>query len=279
VIINRLGFESYLKNLPDGRNRVAVARALAEVAREDQAAAREQGTYSFLPAAEPSGWWQWLLGFLTQPVPALVAAAGLILSVGLLAWWFNRYQQLNHANQELLAQLRQGRSEQEKLQQDVRDRDQRFAAEQDQIKQLEQKLQQQEKQLRETQTSAGGRFTPATTVFWVLSSGGLRNLNDPLARPGEVRLSKNAKNVELKFPIREKTRYAGYRVLLQTFDGRQTLWMEDLPAQPPRQEGQYVILRRPASQFANAAYKLTLTLREAGGDETTRDYYFTVVKQ
>lgn len=271
------GFESYLKNLPDGRDRVAVARALAEVVEGDRAiaAAREGEPVSPLAAAEPTGW-QWLLGILTQPVPALVSIAGVVVLAGLLVWWFNRYQELNHAHRELLADAQQRQAQQEKLLQDVSDRDRQLAAEQNRAKQLEQKLQQREKQLREALAGAGGQFTPATTVFWVLSSTGLR---DPFARPGEVRLGGNAKNVELKFPIREKKRYTGYRVLLQTLDGRQTLWMENLPAQPPRQDGQYVILVRPASQFANAAYKLTLTLHETGGGETTRDYYFTVVKQ
>jgi hypothetical protein len=275
---DRSGFESYLKNLPDGQDRVAVARALAEVAGEEQAAAREQETPGFLPAAEPSGWWEWLPGFLTQPVPALISVAGLIVLAGLL-WWFNRYQQLNRAHQELLAEAQQRQTRQEKLQQDVRDRDQQLTAEQKRVEQLEQKLEQREKQLREAQAVAGGQFAPATTVPWILSPTGLRGLNDPPAPPEEVGLGKNAKTVELKFPIREKARYVGYRVLLQTFDGKRTLWMEDLPAQPPERDGRYVVIRRPARQFTNAAYKLTLTLYKAGGDETTRDYYFTVVKR
>jgi hypothetical protein len=270
---DRLRLESYLNSLPDGWHKVTVARALVKVIDEERLDAQAETIRpaAALPVSKSVGLWQTLFGWLTQPVPAFVMATGLILFVGALIWLILRNQHLSQDKEQLLAQMQQREARQE---QSLREVERKLSDEQARATQLQQELE-REKQLREAQPPVPSPALSLPMISWPLSSTAVR---DP-SKPAEtVRLNPRAKTVALVIPVKGKQNYTGYEVELKTEDGKQILWKDSQPHIPPIRSGQNIVFHRPASQFTEASYKLTLTLI-SDKETKTRDYYFAVVKQ
>jgi len=266
---DRPQLESYLDKLPDGWREVSVARALIEVIDEENAIEKPVAiqTVAASLATEPSGWRQTFAAWLAQPVPAFVMVTGLIVLGGALIWLI----QLSHDKEQLLAQTQQREARQERS---LREVERKLAEEQTSNAQLRQELE-RERRLREPQAPVQSPAVSSPMISWLLSSTAIR---DP-GQPSEtVRLDPKAKTVALIIPVRGKQKYTGYEVELKTEDGKRILWKDSLPNTPPIRSGQNIVFYRPAREFAEASYKLTLTL--ISDQETrTRDYYFTVAGQ
>lgn len=270
-VAERRQLESYLSRHPDGSHKVIVARALAGVVEIAPSRKPESSALAAFvrPVSDSVGLWPRLLALFKQPVFALACVTGLLFSSGVLIWLLQRNQRLSQDNQQLRALSEQHAQRQAQLQRDVRELEERKIAEQKRAMQLEEELA-REKQLRPAQTPPN-----SNNPFWILSAVVLK---DPSAKPGTVPLNRATKAVDLKIPAAAGKSYTGYRVLLRTID-RQRLWEENLLHTPPPRAGRFIIFTRPASEFAETGYQLTLTLIEANGTETTCDYYFTVERQ
>jgi anti-sigma factor RsiW len=266
---DRRQFESYLDKLPDGWREVAVARALVKVIDKEEAVEKPVTvqTAAASLATEPSGWRQTLAGWLAQPVPALVMAIGLIALGGATIWLI----QSSRDKEQMLAQMQQRDAQKE---QSLREAERKLVEEQTSNAQLRQELE-REKQLRETAPAVQSPAVSLPMILWPLSSPLLR---DPSQPSETVRLDPRAKTVKLAIPARGKQKYTGYEVELKTEDGKQILWKDNQPNTAPIRKGPNIVFYRPAREFAEASYKLTLTL--ISDQETkTRDYYFTVTMQ
>jgi hypothetical protein len=265
--------ESYLDTLPDGWHEVAVARALTKVIDEEEAVEKPETIQSAVvpQASEPVGLRQRLAALLAQPVPALVMASGLIALGGALVWMSQRNGQLSHDKEQLLAQMRERDTLHE---QSLRGEQRKLTEEQSRAAQLQQELE-REKQLREAQPPVQSPAISLPMIRWSLSSMLVRDPGQPAET---VRLDPKAKTIALIIPVRGQQEYTGYEVELKTEDGKHILWKDSQPNSPPIRSGQNIIFHRPAREFVETSYKLTLTLFSAG-ESRTRDYYFTVVKQ
>ncbi|MGH9837538.1 MAG: hypothetical protein ACREEM_02005 [Blastocatellia bacterium] len=272
---DRPQLESYLDKQPDGWRELAVARALTKVIDAEDTAGKPETIrpVAVSPAPEPVGWRQMLVDWVARPVPALAMATGLIVLGSLLTWLILRNWQLNHDKEQLLAQMQQRDARQEQTQ---RETERKLAEVEARATQSEMELQEREKQLREVQASFQSPAVASPMIPWLMSSASLRGPGQP---PDTVRLDPKAKTIALTIPVRGNQRYTGYEVELKTEDGnKQILWKDSQPYTPPIRRGENVIFHRPAKEFAQTSYKLTLTLISAGQPKT-RDYYFTVVKQ
>ncbi|MGH9767793.1 MAG: hypothetical protein ACREAB_10205 [Blastocatellia bacterium] len=269
---DRPRLESYLQVLPDGREKVAFAQISAQISPEDRAAAEAmlfEAPAADQRSAQTTGLRQPLVAivaWLAQPVPALVMVTGLLVLGGVI--WMFLYNRMSQEKEQLLAQMRQRNAQQT---QSLREAERKLAEEQTRGAQLQRELE-REKLLRKTQPTVQSPALSLPMISWLLSSTAIR---DP-GQPSEtVRLDPNAKTVALVIPAKGRRKYTGYEVQLRTEDGGRILWKDSQPDTPPLRSGQNIVFYRPAKEFDEASYKLTLTL--ISDQETqTRDYYFTV---
>jgi hypothetical protein len=270
---DRPRLESYLNKQPDGWHEVAVARALTSIIDEEEAVEKPEATRPAVAtqASEAVGWRQWLAAWLAQPSTAWAVAILLITVGGLLAWLIPHNRRLSHSNQQLLAQMRERDALHE---QSSREAEGRLTETQAEAAQLRQELE-RERQLRESLPPIPSPAVALPLISWPLSFTGLRAPGQPSET---VRLDPKAKTIALTIPTRGGQKYTGYEVELKTEDGRHILWKDNQPYTPPIQRGQNIVFHRPAKDFTEASYKLTLTLISAR-EAKTRDYYFTVARQ
>jgi hypothetical protein len=255
----RAAFEAYLRRLPDGESKAAVARALLETSEAERERARQLiGSQ----AAPRRSRWRALLGGWTRPSGRwrlLRVAAFAVIIVGLLLalWQINRQRR---ETQQLSARLAASEQERARLAQAAEDE---AAAR----KRISESQAPPKPEPPPDQTPPVRDLSPAV-VTWTLTPA-LRATGSP----DRVSLPSSARSVAITIPIESGERVRDYRVVIRTTDGQQR---RDLRAS---RVGQAVTVKLAASYFVGTTYKLTLIGADKEAGEMARDYYFTVVKR
>lgn len=260
-------FQSYLEHLPDGRQKLAVARALIQLTDEDKRRA-QQFINEYVPVDIP--WWQSLLKSPSKPRAMLqyVTAVSLVVLVFGLLFLFSQFRQLRHDNDQLRARL----AEREKASLEERARSSPSDVDVERIRQLEEQLK-VEQQANEAQAQHLASLQPAmpVVVSWALSPA-LRSLGSP----DKVTLPHSAKFVSITLPIGSTSQIAGARAIIQTNTGEQRREQSGLRA---NKTGTAVSSKLPASYFTETSYKVTLVLKDKDGVELPQDFYFSVTRR
>jgi hypothetical protein len=262
-------FRQYLARLPDGRQKEAVAGALARLAGGGQPGA-ERILDGNAPA--PASPWQPLLKSLRRPqalLPYFAAACLVALAFALLAQ-FSQTRRVRTENEKLRARITALESERASREQSARGPQPGAAAE---------SAPQTEAQPGVVREADGARAQPpaerqpssSALASWTLTPA-LRSAGSP----DRVTLPRGAESVSIRMPVEAGGRPAEYRAVIQTTAGRHRRELAGLRAD---RAGDSVSLKLPASYFSEAAYKLTLLRKEAGGEELALDFYFTVSKR
>lgn len=262
-------FKNYLDNLPDGQQKLAVARAMTQFTDEDKERA-QQFINEYVPADIP--WWQSLLKSPSKPRAMLqyITAASLVVLVLGLLFLFSQFRQVRHDNDQLRARL--GSLEREKGSHEESARSSPSDAGAERIRQLEEQLK-VEQQANEAQAQHLASLQPAmpVVVSWALTPA-LRSMGSP----DKVTLPHSAKFVSITLPIGSTAQIAGARAIIQTNTGEQRREQSGLRA---NKTGTAVSLTLPASYFTETSYKMTLVLKDKDGVELSQDFYFAVTRR
>lgn len=262
-------FKRYLDNLPDGQQKLAVARVLIQFTAEDKERA-QQFLKEYLPASVP--WWQSLLKSPAKPPAMLqyIMAASLVVMVLGLLFLFSQFRQLRHDNDQLRAHLAGLEIEKESLEESARISRSDVSVER--LRQLEEQLK-VEQQANEAQAQHLASLQPTmpVVVSWALTPA-LRAAGSP----DKVMLPHSAKFVSITLPIESAAQIAGARAIIQTTTGEQRREQAGLR---PNKTGQSVSLKLPASYFTATSYKLTLVRKDKDDVELAHDFYFTVTRR
>jgi cell division protein FtsL len=267
-----LGFESYLKKLPDGRHKVAVATALMEVIPEARAEAARQ------EAAPSASRWHSLLALISMPSLAprygLAAAAIVLVLAAGVVWLFTQSQQLKRENEQLRSQIAQSDTGRQTLRQQMQTLEQQLAEQKKSADQLLGELE-KEKQRGAEQAQEIARLQAAPSPIVALF---LTPASRDTSVPDTLVLKESAKYVTLTVQIRSDEQYTGRPAVFQTTEGAQVQPLAGRQVQSAKL-GKAVVFRLDASKLAQTTYKLTLTLRAEDGLEISPDYYFTIVRR
>ena len=261
-------FKRYLANLPDGQQKLAVARALTQITDEEKERAR-QFLDEYVPASVT--WWPSLLKAPSKP-PAMLQYAmitGLVVMVLGLLFLLSQVRQLRHDNDQLRTQLASLEREKQSLDESVRTSQSDAGAER--IRQLEEQLK-LEQQANEAQAQHLASLQPTmpVVVSWTLTPA-LRSTGSP----DIVALPHSAKFVTITLPIESATQISSSRAIIQTTTGEQRREITGLRA---NKTGEAVSLKLPASYFTGTSYKLTLVRKDQDDVELAQDFYFTVTR-
>jgi Tfp pilus assembly protein PilN len=258
-------FMRYLDHLPDGQQKLAVARTLIQFTVEDRERA-QQFLNEYVPVYVP--WWQSLLKSPSKQSAMLqyLMAAGLVVMGFGLMFLFAQFRQLRTDNDQLRTQVASFEKEKQSL---ANARTSQSDAER--IRQLEEQLK-FEQQANEAQAQHLASLQPTTPVVvsWALTRA-LRSTGSP----DKVMLPHSAKFVSITMPIQDAVQVLGFRAILQTTNGDQRQEHTGLRV---NKTGTSVSLKLPASYFTETSYKLTLVRKDNDGAEVAQDFYFTVTR-
>jgi len=259
----------YLANLPDGQERLAVARALTQISDEEKERA-QQFLDDYLPASVSC--WQSLLKSPSKRAATLqyVMIAGLVVMLFGFLFLLSQVRQLRRDRDQLRAQLASLESEKQSLEE--RERILRSDAGPERIRQLEEQLK-LEQQANEAQAQhlAGLQPTMPVVVSWTLTSS-LRSSGNP----DKVTLPQSAKFISITLPVENVSQVSSSRAIIQTTAGEQRREITGLRA---NKTGDSVSLKLPASYFIQTSYKLTLVRKDQDNVELSQDFYFTVTRR
>lgn len=262
-------FKKYLDYLPDGQQKLAVARALIQLTEEDKRRA-QQFINEYVPA--DISWWQSLLKSPSKPRAVLqyITAVSLVVLVLGLLFLFSQFRQLRHDNDQLRARLGSLEREKTSLEESARSSPSDVGVER--IRQLEEQLK-VEQQANEEQAQHLASLQPAmpVVVSWALTPA-LRSMGSP----DKVTLPHSAKFVSITLPIESTSQIAGARAIIQTTTGEQRREQSGLRA---NKTGAAVSLKLPASYFTEISYKVTLVIKDKDGVELAQDFYFAVTRR
>ncbi|MEW6126790.1 MAG: hypothetical protein AB1757_07105 [Acidobacteriota bacterium] len=261
---DRRAFEDYLNHLPDAQPKLAVARALLQFTDQQRALARQSLTED---APVSASRWQLFFksGRQAQVAISYLALAGaVLLTIGLLSLLM-QIRELRSDNQRLRTAL--SRLEKEVAEQ--QDRNLQSSERLARLQQLEEQLGIEQK-INEEQAQRFARLQLATSVVaaWVLTPT-LRSSNPP----DQVQLPRKAKFVSITLPIEGEGAIGNYRVIIQTTEGEQRRELSGLRA------GKTIAFKLAADYFTATTYKVTLIGKDKTSMELARDYYFTVSKR
>jgi len=256
-------FKRYLDNLPDGQQKLAVARALIQFTDEDKERA-QQFLNEYVAADIP--WGQSLLKSPSKRPTMLqyVMVASLVVLVLGLLFLFSQFRQLRNDNDQLRAQLASLEREKASLEESARVS--RSAVSVERIRQLEEQL-----KLEQQANEASLQPTTPIVVSWALTPA-LRSTGSP----DKVTLPHSAKFVSITMPIESGAQISRSRAIIQTTTGEQRREQAGLRA---NKTGKSVSLKLPASYFTETSYKLTLVRKDKDDVELSQDFYFTVTRR
>ncbi len=262
-----LAFKRYLDNLPDGQQKLAVARAMLQFTTEDRVRA-DKFLREYVPAS--TSWWRSLFKQppATPVLQYILAASLVVVALGLL-FLFVQSRQLRNDNDQLRARVADLEKEKEL---EASTSISRSGVDLERIRQLEEQLK-LEQQANEAQAQYLASLQPAMPVIvsWALSPA-LRSMGSS----DKVTLPHNARFVSITLPIGSTAQIAGARAFIQTTTGKQRREPAGLRA---NKTGTAVSLKLPASYFTATSYKLTLVLKDQDGVELPQDFYFTVTRR
>lgn len=260
-------FESYLDNLPDGQQKLAVARAMLQFTAEERARA-DKFLREYVPAA--TSWWRSLFTLppATPVLQYILAASLVVVALGLL-FLFVQSRQLRSDNDQLRARVA-GLEKEKELEESTSIS--RSGVDLERIRQLEEQLK-LEQQANEAQAQHLASLQPAAPVVvsWLLSPA-LRSMGEA----DNVTLPRSAKFVSLTLPIESDVQLSGAWAVIQTTTGQQR---QEHPGLRANKTGKSVSLKLPASYFTETSYKLTLVRKDQDGVELAQDFYFTVTRR
>ncbi len=287
----RSAFERYLKRLPDGQHKVAVAAALMNAAPAGafaKAAAQQEVFQPILqtpveaaPGLRP--WKRFLQILLPEPQLALqYSLAGLIVVAAAIAWLIYEGWQQRQKNDQLLVQMRRRDDGEETLRQKVQSLEQQSDEQRAHTRQLQDQLAsaQQRGQAQEQEIARLQETSPSSASL-AFASGSSRRASlepSPASLPDTLILKRNTQVVSLTVPVKEKEKYLSYRAVLQTTEGDR-VWEQEGRLAQPSQLGASLVFRVPASHFISARYKLIVVFMHEDKTELSHDYYFDVVKR
>ncbi len=267
-------FDRYLACLPDGGEKLAFARSLAEAAEYEHDVAESVLLDEATPA--PGSWWQNWLALMRLPAARLqlTAAAVLVLLLsGLASLLFVERQRLRR---EAQAQL----SEQEDLRQKAESLEQRLTTQQTRAAQLQDELEQAEQRTTaQMQEIARLRSLPspiASLTFPILSllKGGS---TAPPSKTLTLVIKPHTRIASFTVPLAGNEEYSAYAAVLQTREGERVWEQETRPLRPANKS---LVFRLPAGKLAPADYALTVTLTAKKDSlELPLNYRFAVVKE
>jgi hypothetical protein len=262
----REAFKQYLERLPEGQQKEAVAKALAQFT-DDEKARSQQILNEYVPSSVSR--WRVLLRSISKPQAGLqyIVAVNLLVMVAGLWFLFSQFRQLRNDNEQLRAQIVDLEKEKESFMQNAQ-----TDANSERLRLLEEQLK-LEQQANEAQAQRLAVLQPTTPVVisWMLTSA-MRSAGSL----DKVTLPQRAKFVSIMMPIDSEEKISSYRVIIQTTSGETR---HELLGMRPNQSGKSVALKLPASYFQEKSYKVTLVGRDKTGDEIALDYYFTVARK
>lgn len=261
-------FKQYLEHLPDGRQRLAVARALSQTTDKEKERA-QQFLDEYVPAFVPR--WPSLLK-LPLKLPATVQyvmIAGLVVMMSGLLLLLSQVRQLRHDNDHVREQLAGLEREKQSLEESARSLQTDAGAER--VRQLEEQLK-VEQQANEAQAQHLASLQPTmpVVVSWTLTQA-LRSMGSA----DKVELPHSAKFVSITLPI-ENAAQSSALAIMQTTTGEQRREITGLRAS---KTGKSVSLKLSASYFTATSYKLTLVRRDKDDIEIQQDFYFTITRR
>jgi len=260
-------FTHYLDKLPDGQQKLAVARAMLEFTDEDRTRANQ-----FLKAHVPADipWWRSPLTSPSSPPARLqniMVASLLVLALALL-FLFLQFRRLRQDNDQLRAQVTGLQNEKVSLEEGART----SRSDVERIRQLEEQLK-LEQQTNDAQAEHLASLQPAepVTVSWEITPP-LRSMGTP----DNVTLRRSARFVLLTLPVESDAQLSSFRAIIQTTTGEQRREEAGLRV---NKTGKSVSFKLPASYFTQTSYKLTLVRRDKNNVELPQDFYFTVTRR
>jgi hypothetical protein len=260
-------FKQYLDKLPEGQQKLAVARAMHEFTDEDRARA-DQLLKEYVPVSV--SWWRSVLPLPSSSPARLqyIMVAGLVVLVVGLLFLFIQFRQLRHDNDQLRAQVSNLQNEKVSLEEAART----SRSDVERIRQLEEQLK-LEQQTNDAQAEhlASLQPTEPVTVSWELTPP-LRSMN----QPDSVALPRSVKFVSLTLPVEIDSQLLNARAVIQTTTGQQRREAAGLRV---NKAGKSVSFKLPASYFTETSYKLTLVQQDKDNQELSQDFYFTVTRR
>ena len=260
-------FTCYLDKLPDGQQKLVVARAMLEFTDQDRARADQ-----FLKAHANTSvpWWRSLRTSPSSPpvrLQYIMVASLVVLVLGLLLLFF-QFRRLRHDNDQLRAQVAGLQSDKVSLEEGART----SRADIERIRQLEEQLK-LEQQANEEQAQHLASLQPAepVVVSWTFTPT-LRSMGSP----DKVKLPRSAKFVLLTLPVESDAQLTSARAIIQTTTGQQRREEAGLRV---NKTGKSVSFKLPASYFTQTSYKLTLVLKDKDAVELPQDFYFAVTRR
>lgn len=247
-------FTQYLHKLPDGQQKLAVAKAMDNFTDEDRARAN-QLLNTYVPVSV--SWWN----SLTAPSrPQYITMAGVVVLVLGLMFLVVQFRQLRRDNARLRAQVAGLQNEKVSLEEAARSR------------QLEEqrKLEQQSNDAQAEDRTNLLETEPAT-VSWDLTPP-LRSLGTP----DQVLLPQSTKAVLLRLPIESDSQLSSARAIIQTTTGQQRREVAGLRV---NKTSKSVSFNLPASYFTETIYKLTLVRIDKDNQELSQDFYFNITRR
>lgn len=254
----------YLASLPDGQEKLALARALTQITDKEKEQA-QQFLDEYVPASVP--WWQSMLKSPSKLPATLQYAmiAGLVaITFGALFLVF-QVRQLRHDNNQLRGQLAN-------LEKEKRSLEAQSEAGVERVRQLEEEIK-LEQQANEAQAQHLASLQPTMPVVasWTLTPA----FRAP-GSPDKVTLPRTAKFVSITLPVDNVSQTSKLRAIIQTTTGAQRRELKSLRA---TKAGQAVSLKVPAGYFTETSYKLTLVRTDQDNVELAQDFYFTISRR
>jgi hypothetical protein len=263
-------FESRYLNTPEGRERIAFAKALLEAVSEERPA---PVTVRDEAGREP--WWRaWLSSLRPQTLAAGFALAALLLATT-GSWLFFQNRNLRRQLDQTIAERTSGEQRTRELE----------AARSKEREQLEQEVRRVTSELESARQKIEQlRTTPASPLQSILASFLLlptsRGTGDTTP---ELRIPSDEGLVELRLVI-DEIRYRRYRIAIQAMPGGKIIWDQGgLAARPRPGLGLIVTASVPASRFTSTGtneFLLTLSRPTTSGKfEDLDEYRFRVIRQ
>lgn len=254
----------YLASLPDGQEKLALARALTQITGAERERA-QQFLDEYVPASVP--WWQSMLKSPSKLSATLQYAmiAGLVVMIFGVFFLVAQVRQLRHDNNQLRAQL--AGLEREKQSLEVQSE-----AGGERIRQLEEEIK-LEQQANEAQAQHLASVQPTMPVVasWTLTPA--------LRSPGssdKVTLPQSAKFVSITLPVENAPQTSRLRAIIQTTTGAQR---REITGLRTNKTGEGVSLKLPVGYFTETSYKLTVVRTDKDNLELSQDFYFTVSRR
>lgn len=285
-------FERKFLNTPQDREKAAFAEAFLQTT-EEFANEKNQET-------EKVSWWQPLFALFSSPLQFGMAAASVLLLLG-VSWLFYQNSQMRSE----LVDLQKGRAEeiqkqeqiiaeklrqQEELESRLLTEKQKSGQNEQQIQEIKEqraKLEQEIANLRQrktqtpqnipTQKAPVSRPTQRSIVALVLFPGSFtRNSGTEISR---VNLSPSARNLQLSLLLETGEQYQSYRAALRTVNEGTEIWSTSNLKARGKGTKQSISITIPANILQRADYELLLVGTTQNGDaEEIDSYYFSVLK-